>query len=206
MRSLGLLAVVLVMGTATGAYAQVINPLTQPAPAVGAPKEWPANQAVVAKPAAEQAPQPVAPTLQTAPALQPATAQSPYPTSAIDSVGGGAIPALPLEIMTSGGVVYVSGGIGDEEVDMLKARESEFNVRVLISAGKGEYVSGIGLRFLDSKETPLVQINDAGPYVYAKMQPGSYILETAASNGEHKKSNFTVTGKGTTRLNVLISE
>lgn len=219
MRFIGLLAAAYVIGAAGSAYSQVLNPGTggpneaQPAPAVGAPASWPARkQPIVSYPplspqeqmmAQPQPEQPAAPVMQMqyqAPAAAPVIPES------IDSEGGGAIPALPLEIMTSSGVVYVSGGIGEEEKEMLKAREHEFNVRVLIASPRGEFVSNVGLRFLDDKGTPLVQINYAGPYVYAKMIPGTYTLETAAFNGEHKMSKFTVGDKGVTKLHVTISE
>lgn len=39
----------------------------------------------------------------------------------IDSVGSGAIPALPLEVQTENGISYLSGGISDEETEIGRA-------------------------------------------------------------------------------------
>lgn len=108
--------------------------------------------------------------------------------------------------MTSGGVVFVSGGIGDEEMEMLKSREHEFNVKIMLSAPKGEYVSNITLRILDNKDTPLVGIPDAGPYVYAKMQPGTYFIETTGATGEKKKDKIVVTDKGMVKKHYTFAE
>lgn len=229
MRSLGLLTAALVLGSACSAYAQVAATTAQKpvqadqaSPAVAAPQNWPQNStgsaagnAAAPAPAATApvAPQDSAPVVaapQPAPAMAPAPAAAPVATPAasanIDSIGGGAIPALPLEIMTSGGVVFVSGGIGDEEMEMLKSREHEFNVKIMLSAPKGEFVSNITLRILDNKDTPLVGIPDAGPYVYAKMQPGTYFIETTGASGEKKKDKIVVTDKGMVKKHYTFNE
>src|SRR4051812_6936733 len=41
------------------------------------------------------------------------------PGSLIDSVGEGAIPAMPIQAMTNGEITYLSGGISDEELAQL---------------------------------------------------------------------------------------
>jgi hypothetical protein len=171
----------------------------QQMPASTTPKTWPApaNNA----PAAGYVNAPAgAPNGQfPAPSGAPVT-----PSAQIDSTGGGAIPALPMQVKTSGGVTYLSGGISDEELSQLKSQESLYNVQVLLSAKNGEYVSNIALRILDNKSTPLVSIVDAGPYVYAKMLPGTYYLETAVkSTGVVKKESFKVTSKGVVKKHVV---
>ena len=122
---------------------------------------------------------------------------------AVDSEGGGAIPSLPLEVLTQNGVTYVNGGIGDEEMAELKAKASEFNLHVMISAKGGAYISDVALRVTDEKGNALVLIADAGPYFYAKLQPGHYVLETSTKEGKVTKKKLSVTGKQLIREHIV---
>ncbi len=109
------------------------------------------------------------------------TADASMPSSApetLDSLGGGAIPALPIELQTSGYISYLSGGIGDEDLDELKAKKNDFNFHLLMNAAGGAYVSEVVLRVLDKSGTAVLTVNDAGPYVYANLKPGAYTLKS----------------------------
>jgi hypothetical protein len=129
---------------------------------------------------------------------------SSYPV--IDSQGGGAIPALPLDTYTSHGINFINGGIGDEELSLLKSKEAEFNLHVMLSAPRGEFISDVTLRLLDAKDTPLLAISDAGPYFYARLAPGSYTLETTSVKGEKKLHKLTVTEKNSLKHHITYSE
>jgi hypothetical protein len=142
---------------------------------------------------------------QVAPATQPMSIMA--PANRIDSIGGGAIPFLPLEVKTENGITYVNGGIGDEEMDQLKSRESSYNFRVSLSAAKGEYISDVVLNLLDAKGAPLVTVLDAGPYFYAQLKPGNYILETTSkSDGKARSVKFTISAKGTVIKHVVYAQ
>lgn len=137
----------------------------------------------------------------------PVNSPAQMPVETIESEGSGAIPALPLEMMTSNGITYVNGGIGDEEKAAIKSMDKDFNVHVLLTAPQGQYISDVMLRILDAKgEQRLVSVADAGPYFYAKMAPGTYTLETISSRGVPKRSLFTVTDKNTVRQHVTYAE
>ncbi len=155
---------------------------------------------LIAGTASAQTPAP----MQTAP-MQTAPQYAPVNRVNIDSTGSGAIPSLPINDQSStNGTEFLNGGISDEEVAELKARAHEFNVQVLLSAKNGEYVSNVGLRILDAKGTPLVSIADAGPYVYAKLTPGTYTIETSGSGG-NKSEKITV-GKGLVKKHYVFTE
>lgn len=123
----------------------------------------------------------------------------------IDSAGGGAIPALPLQPYIKAGVQYVSGGIGDEELAQLKMIESEYNVRVMLSSKGGAYVANVRLRVLDGGGKEVLSVADAGPFVYIHLPPGKYTLE-GKRNGETKKTAVTVTAKRTAKPHLTFLE
>ena len=141
-----------------------------------------------------------------APSATVYTAPSVAYGNTIDSVGNGAIPALPLEEQVSNGVSFINGGIGDEELAELKNKAGEFNLHVMLSAPKGEYISDVSLRILDSAGATLVSVDDAGPYFYAHMNAGHYTLETTNANGEKKAIKLAVPEKGTLKEHVVFSE
>jgi hypothetical protein len=185
---------------------QVISsPVTQPAPVAAQPSIQP-------QPAQPQTAQPQAPA---APASWPASPayapRSVAPTRPVNSVGGGAIPALPLEVESSNGITYITGGIGDEEMAELKAKKPEFNVHILFVAAKGEYISDIGLRIQSQGENGgnklLLTADGVGPYFYATLQPGTYIVEASPQNQSAVKTfKFTVPAKGSVEEHITVSE
>lgn len=168
----------------------------QTTPAQGAPEQWPTPAAQ------QQQPQPIRsnaasepwrpeelrklPANNVVPApdgswAAPAAAPTAAPVAqpGWDSLGSGAIPALPLEVMqTQGGIRYINGGVGDEELAQLKAQAPDYNLQVMLSAPKGEFISDVTLRILDKTGTPLLLVQDAGPYLYVKLPAGEYTLDT----------------------------
>lgn len=126
----------------------------------------------------------------------------------INSQGGGAIPALPLNIMVSpAGVYFVNGGIGDEEIQQLEMVEKEFNLHVLLSNPEGSYVSGKVVRLMNESGQELLNVDDAGPYVYIKLPAGTYKLEAYDQKTKVVKSSTVKLGeKGTKKEHLVFSE
>jgi hypothetical protein len=125
--------------------------------------------------------------------------------SMIDSQGNGAIAPLPLDIQTNGSVTYVSGGISDEEMDMLKARANEFNLRIALNSADGHFMVASNFHVLDSTGLEVLRIDDAGPYVYAKLKPGKYTIE-AVENGEIKTATVNVPNSGSTQARLAFQQ
>lgn len=126
----------------------------------------------------------------------PAQAAAPTPTyprardgEIIDSIGEGAIPALPLEVEKSNGITYLSGGIGDEELAQLKAQEETYNLRLQISGPYGAYLSDVWMTLSADGKT-LVSMNDAGPYVYMLVPAGKYQIDLTGPSGT--KQSFSI--------------
>lgn len=106
----------------------------------------------------------------------------------IDSVGGGATEAVIPDIKQKNGIDYITGGVGEEELEAIKAQEQNFNVRILASSSQGEYMGEMAFRFLDDKGVEVFRVYDAGPYLYANLPVGKYTIEGAAQSGEIQRS------------------
>jgi hypothetical protein len=120
----------------------------------------------------------------------------------IDSIGGGATPAMPLTIMEAGDVRFITGGVGDEEKDMLKSVEKDFNVQLMITGMQGEFISDAGVRIIDGEGKTLVNTADAGPYFYADLPAGEYSAEVTLASGNMKQVTLKVPAKKTLKQQV----
>ncbi|MDE3059486.1 MAG: carboxypeptidase regulatory-like domain-containing protein [Pseudomonadota bacterium] len=146
---------------------------------------------------------PASPAQANRPGMIPAS----LPTDAQAMQGAGAIPALPLEVQHQGDIAYINGGIGDEEEAQLKDTGKSYNLHLLISAVTGEYVSDTHVRVLDSKGNEVLSVDNAGPYLYAKLPPGRYTVEAAnATSGTAKKATVSVSDKGIAREHLAFNE
>jgi len=123
----------------------------------------------------------------------------------IESQGNGAIPANAIEVQTSGQVTYMTGGISDEEVNMLKAHANEFNLHVLINTTGGAYLVTDKFHIMDSQSVEVLRVDDAGPYVYAKLTPGTYTIE-ANEGGEIKTAKISVPAKGAAKVQMTFKQ
>jgi hypothetical protein len=99
----------------------------------------------------------------------------------------------PAVQQSTGGITYLSGGAGSEERAAMDARRAEFPLKVVLSAGSGEYVVAERVSLL-SREGPLLVVRDAGPILMVQARPGQYTVE-AAYQGRVEKRTVTL-GKG----------
>jgi hypothetical protein len=122
----------------------------------------------------------------------------------IDSVGSGATEAVLPGVQSIGGISYITGGVGDEELAEMKAQEPNFNVRVLIAASTGEFMSDVALRVLDSKNNPIFKLDNAGPLFYVNLPAGSYTIEAANESGVVKTQKLTAPAKPSASGNRIV--
>ncbi len=115
----------------------------------------------------------------------------------IDSVGGGATEAVLPIVETENGATYITGGIGDEEMDEMKAQEPNFNVRVLIVASSGEYMGENAIRFINQQNAEVLRVKDVGPFFYTNLPAGHYLVEVASPSGMIKSAKIVVKEKAT---------
>jgi hypothetical protein len=114
----------------------------------------------------------------------------------IDSMGSGAIPALPIQMMEANGIQYITGGVGDEEEAQIKSMQHQFNLRVLMTGSQGEYLSNAMVRVMDASGNQVLSVSGAGPYFYTRLNPGTYTVEVTAPQGGIKKATVHVPASG----------
>ncbi len=76
--------------------------------------------------------------------------------------------------VTRGGVTYLTGGIGSDEVQTMRAAAPHYNLRLLFTTTRGAYLSDADVAIQALTGTAALDARAEGPYFYAKVPPGRY--------------------------------
>ena len=89
--------------------------------------------------------------------------------------------ALP-PVQKSGAVEYLSGGIGLDESTAIKSASRHWPLSLVFSVqapGKAEFASDVKLEIRDAKGAQVLATTASGPFLLAKLPPGSYSLRAS---------------------------
>ena len=107
-----------------------------------------------------------------------------------------AFAQVSMEPRTQGSITYISGGIGLDDMEMLRELRPSYNMHLLFaSQGSGQYLAEVNVKILDQKGQTLLEAIADGPYFYAKVSPGKYKI-IAESEGIALSKIVEVSGKG----------
>jgi hypothetical protein len=91
---------------------------------------------------------------------------------------------------------FISGGIGQQEIDHIESQQGAYNLHMVFSEGpKNAYVANVTLRIADSAGRTVLALDDAGPLTNVKLPPGRYSVSTRF--GEHERVHTVVVKPGT---------
>ncbi|MEQ1775806.1 MAG: carboxypeptidase regulatory-like domain-containing protein [Burkholderiales bacterium] len=92
-------------------------------------------------------------------------------------------------MQTTGGVSYVSGGVGTDSIDRLSALSKDFNLKLVFALNSGDYVSGVGVAISDTAGKSLLNIMSDGPWLLTKLPAGNYqIVATFAGTAVTRRA------------------
>ena len=92
---------------------------------------------------------------------------------------------------TQGGVSFVSGGVGENSMAALKAREKEFNLKLIFTLNEGNYLADVGVRITDAAGKPVIEHVTDGPIFMARLPSGAYTVQ-ASYNGKAQTRKLSV--------------
>lgn len=105
------------------------------------------------------------------------------------------VPAIALEDDASGSTLgstpMLSGGIGDNEIDELKAVENQYNLKLLFTEGNGEYLADVPVHIQDRKGIAVLDTVTKGPVLLLSLPQGTYKVK-AGKEGSTREQNVTV--------------
>lgn len=95
-----------------------------------------------------------------------------------------------------GDVVFLTGGVGEDERLALQDARANYNVHIMISSKDGAFISGTSIVITDRKGNEVLA-TEAGPLLYATLPNGKYTLaaeflgieQTKTLYVQHNKSN-----------------
>ena len=87
----------------------------------------------------------------------------------------GALPA----VQKSGAVEYLTGGVGLDESTAIKSASGQWPLSLVFSVqadARAQFASDVKLEIRDAKGALALDVTASGPYLLARLAPGSYSL------------------------------
>ena len=112
--------------------------------------------------------------------------------------------ALP-PVQKSGAVEYLSGGIGLDESTAIKSASRQWPLSLVFSvqaAGKAEFASDVKLEIRDAKGAQVLATTASGPFLLAKLPPGSYSLRATLA-GKTLERKVQIKAGGSARVELV---
>jgi hypothetical protein len=98
-------------------------------------------------------------------------------------------------VVMVGNVSYVSGGVGEESRERLKAFASAFNLKLLLARKSGEYLGDVGVVITDATGAKILTATAEGPIFMANLPAGSYEVAATTEGLTQKQRVAVVKGK-----------
>ena len=77
-------------------------------------------------------------------------------------------------VSSSGGISYVSGGVGTASTDRLSALAKDFNLKLVFALKSGDYVSGVDVTIADAAGKTLLKAKSEGPWFLTRLPAGNF--------------------------------
>lgn len=97
-------------------------------------------------------------------------------------------------VQNSGGVSYVSGGVGTASTDRLSSLAKDFNLKLVFALKSGDYVSGVDVTIADAAGKTLVNAKSEGPWFLTRLPAGNFKI-AATFDGKTENRTIAVGGE-----------
>jgi hypothetical protein len=106
----------------------------------------------------------------------------------------------PPQPKMQNGITYLTGGIGQDQVQAMRAEAREgYNLQLVFATQtSGEYVANVKVTISDAKGETLIDAVSDGPGFYAKLPVGHYKI-SAENRGTLQNRSIDVTGRNINR-------
>ena len=90
---------------------------------------------------------------------------------------------------------YISGGVGSDSREELLAKESEYNLKVIVAATSGDYLANVQIVIDSARNGRVLDATMEGPILLAKLAPGTYTIR-ATSDAQPQTRIVTIPAQG----------
>jgi hypothetical protein len=127
--------------------------------------------------------------------MQRAIANAALSLALAASLAPAAALAAPAQPQQQNGVSYISGGVGQDEQNAMRALRSDYNLRLTFATKQtGAYRSDVQLDVVDAKGNSVLSVANTGPMLFARLPPGVYRISASAEGKTFKRSVKLGTG------------
>jgi len=85
----------------------------------------------------------------------------------------------PIEIKNYEGIAYISGGVGLDEREAIKAMGRNYSLKILLSVTSTELLTDVEVMIRDTKGAVVFKGVAEGPLMYANLHPGNYTVSAS---------------------------
>ena len=100
-----------------------------------------------------------------------------------------------LEARDYQGIRYVTGGVGQGEVEAMRQLAAEYSLGMTFAARTGQYLAGVKVDITDQSQASVFSAVSDGPMLFANLPRGRYNV-TANYQGQTLTRQVALTGEG----------
>jgi hypothetical protein len=94
---------------------------------------------------------------------------------------------------------YMTGGIGSDEAEAMRAATSNYSLAMTFAAQTGQFVSDVDVTVKKPDGEIVLQAEDAAPMLLAELPAGRYLIE-ATYEGQTVRRDVAVNSSGTSKV------
>ena len=96
-------------------------------------------------------------------------------------------------------VPYISGGVGTDAREEILAKESEYNLKIVVAATSGDFLADVKIVIDSARNERVLDATMEGPILLARLTPGPYSVK-ATSDGQTQTKSVTIAPQGLRQL------
>jgi hypothetical protein len=118
------------------------------------------------------------------------------------SVGGGPHygytqgTPVPAAERTATGIPYLSGGVGLDERETLRAVSGDYNLQVICAQREGNYLSDVHVAVRNAQGGTVLETIPRGPWLFVNLPPGKYaVVANSQGRVQQRLTQVPTTGQ-----------
>lgn len=87
---------------------------------------------------------------------------------------GAALAQTLPQPASQNGVSYITGGVGEDEVQAFRAAAPGYNLRITFASKSGNYLSDVDVTMTSGAGRPILSVRTEGPFLFVRLPAGRY--------------------------------
>lgn len=85
------------------------------------------------------------------------------------------------------GTAYVSGGVGEIELEQVKLASKDYNLKLILAEKSGAYAANVKISIVDRQGKPVLDVPAAGPILLTQLAPARYLVRATYEGQQLQK-------------------